>query len=618
MSTTDIATMLKSLPPNSIEKIEILRTPSAKYDASGGGGIVNVVLKKGIRIGLTGSVTAGFNQGRYGNRFTGFNLSNSNGPRSTYLNFQYTKRNNHEQLKTDRLFAPDSLLRQDANTLYPANSFYTGFGVAYQLSKKWEANYDGRISYNSSANRSSNISDIIKISTENTITRNEANFKNKGRSFNTTHSASVKYRMDSIGSEWTTDFSYTYSPNNTDQRFTTLFLTPAFPPVSGDGEIDNTLKFYSAQTNLLKKLPNRITIEAGLKATNVRFNNNTNYFRQSGGTRSKDNIRSGAYRYNENINAAYLQGSKNLSGVIIKAGARLENTNMEGTQLVPNDTSFSLHRTDIFPYVYISRSLLKIFTYELRGYLVYRRTINRPAYEQLNPSLRYVDQYLFETGNPTLRPQFTQNYEANVSFEERPILAIGVNDTKDIFNQVVYQADSTSSIAFRTFDNLGTNKELYFRALGALPPGGKYFFVLGSQYNRNFYQGLYQNKPLSFKRGSWSFFTYHQLKLTPTTTFTLNGFVRLNGQIQFYELSTFGSLNTSLSRQFFNKKLVATISATDIFLTNNNEFTLQQGAVDASGFRKGDTRRFGLNLRYNFGIRKKQEQNMPDLEAIDK
>ncbi len=100
MSTADIATMLKSLPPNSIASIEILRTPSAKYDASGGGGIVNVVLKKGVRIGITGSVNAGFNQGRYGNRFAGINLNNNKGKLSTYINLQVSSRNNREELNT--------------------------------------------------------------------------------------------------------------------------------------------------------------------------------------------------------------------------------------------------------------------------------------------------------------------------------------------------------------------------------------------------------------------------------------------------------------------------------------------------------------------------------------
>jgi iron complex outermembrane recepter protein len=133
--------------------------------------------------------------------------------------------------------------------------------------------------------------------------------------------------------------------------------------------------------------------------------------------------------------------------------------------------------------------------YDLRGYLVYRRTISRPGYQLLNPSQRYIDPYLFETGNPALRPQFTQNYEANISVDERPVFALGVNDTKDIFTNVVYQSDTSSRVAYRTYDNLGSNKETYFRILGALPPGRKYFIVGGFQYNHNFYEGSYEGKP---------------------------------------------------------------------------------------------------------------------------
>ncbi|MDB5197842.1 MAG: TonB-dependent receptor, partial [Flaviaesturariibacter sp.] len=152
MSTADIATMLKSLPPNSIASIEILRTPSARYDASGGGGIVNVVLKKGVKIGLTGSVNAGINQGKFGNQFIGLNLNNNNGKLTTYLNTQVSNRNNYEQIKTDRRFAPDSVLSQDAYTKYPTHSYYVGFGASYQLTKKWDISYDGRFNYNISRN----------------------------------------------------------------------------------------------------------------------------------------------------------------------------------------------------------------------------------------------------------------------------------------------------------------------------------------------------------------------------------------------------------------------------------------------------------------------------------
>jgi hypothetical protein len=282
---------------------------------------------------------------------------------------------------------------------------------------------------------------------------------------------------------------------------------------------------------------------------------------------------------------------------------------MKGNQIIPRDTSFNIHRTDLFPYIYLSKSLIKIAGFDLRGYLVYRRTITRPGYEQLNPFAKYIDQYLSEVGNPSLRPQFNQNYEANISVDERPILAVGVNDTKDIFTNVIYQSDTSQSQAYRTYDNLGKNKEWYFRGLGAIPPGGRYFFVIGAQYNHNFYQGLYENKPLAFKKGTWTFFTYQTFKVDKRSVITLNGFLRLKGQQQFYELTTFGSLNTSINRKFLKEKLTVTLSLSDMFATNKNNFTLSQGSVNASGFRQSDTRRVGINLRYNFGIRKKEEGN---------
>ncbi len=154
--------------------------------------------------------------------------------------------------------------------------------------------------------------------------------------------------------------------------------------------------------------------------------------------------------------------------------------------------------------------------------------------------------------------------------------------------------------------------------MGALPPGKKYFFVFGAQYNHNFYQGLYENKPLLFKKGTWTFFTYHALKLDKRSQVTLNGFVRFNGQQQFYELTSFGALNTSINRQFLQQKLTVTLNMVDIFATNKNNFSINQGSVNASGFRESDTRRFGINIRYNFGIRKKEENNIFNVESPDK
>jgi hypothetical protein len=202
--------------------------------------------------------------------------------------------------------------------------------------------------------------------------------------------------------------------------------------------------------------------------------------------------------------------------------------------------------------------------------------------------------------------------------DERPILAVGVNDTKDIFTNVIYQSDTSRSQAYRTYDNLGKNKEWYMRGLGAIPPGKKYFLVIGAQYNHNFYQGLYENKPLSFKKGTWTFFTYQTLRLDKRSQLTVNGFIRLKGQQQFYELTSFGALNSSINRKFLKDKLVLTLSMNDIFATNKNNFTIQQGTVNASGYRQSDTRRIGINIRYNFGIKKKEETKFLDIVSPEK
>lgn len=616
MSAADVATMLKSLPPNSIDKIEILRTPSAKYDASGTGGIVNVILKKGVKLGMTGSITAGMQQGNYGNQFVGFNLNNNDGKKNSYLNLNVSHRDSYEKILTDRLFAPDSLLNQYAYTKYPAYIYYLGYGLGYEFNKKWEAGTDLRLSLNDFNNKTDNQSTITKISTDQLLTNNIARVSNDGTAFNGNIGGNTKYRIDTLGSEWTNDLSFSYSRNNADQRYGTIFDFPAFPPAGGDGNNLNKRNFFTAQSDVRLKMKKKFTFEAGAKTSILAFKSNAEYFRENGGNRIKDVSRTNTFHYNENINAVYVQGSKTLaSDIVIKFGTRLENTNMKGRQLIPGDTSFNIHRTDLFPYIYLSKKLMKIAGYDLRAYLVFRRTISRPVYEQLNPFPRYVDQYLTEIGNPSLKPQFTTNYEANISVDERPILAAGYNDTKDIFTNVIYQADSTRTQAYRTYDNLGKNREWYFRGLGALPPGKAYFFVLGAQYNYNMYDGLYEGKPLSFKKGTWTFFTYHSLKLGKRSQATMNGFMRLKGQQGLYEIGSFGQLNASINRKFIKDKLIVTLSINDIFATNVIDFSIAQGSVNAIGRRQNDTRRVGINLRYNFGIRKKESNgNMFDVE----
>ncbi len=609
MGVAEIAVILKSLPPNAIDRIELIRTPSARYDASGGGGIVNVILKKNIRIGLTGSVSAGLNQGTYGNQFMGFNLNNSDGKTSSYLNTNINLRNNFDQINTSRQIGIDSLLKQFSRTSLPGKGLYLGGGVNREFTSRFSAGFDTRVSLNSSQGNNENPTEVFQKGSAVPYFSNISTTNTRSKGVNLNQGFSAKLKLDTIGSEWNHDLSYSFDPGSSNQKLVNQFLVPVIFRTDLKGETNSQSHLLIYQTNLVQKLKGKLILETGFKTANLFFGNDTKYFFNRDGLLSADNRRTTSYDYNEHIHAGYLQVSKTMGPVVLKTGVRVENTNMIGKQTIPQDTSFTLRRTDAFPYIYLSRTLIKILSYELRGYLVYRRTISRPSYNYLNPAIRILDPFLYETGNPSLRPQFTQNYEANISVDERPLFAVGVNETKDIFSQVLYQADSTKSIAYRTYDNIGRNRETYFRGIAAIPPGGKYFFVVGTQYNLNRFEGQYEGKPLLFKRGSWTVFSYQTLKITKTTQLSLQGFVSFKGQLQFYELSTFGALNANISQQLLKRKLTLTISANDILYTNKNNFLLTQGSVTASGNRFGDTRRFGMNLRYNFGIRKKEKTN---------
>lgn len=608
MSTQDIATILQSLPPGSVQRIEVLRTPSTKYDAASSGGIVNVILKKGVKIGRTGSVSLGMNQGVYGNRFAGINLNDSGDKATYYFNINYNYRNSVDDLSATRILGIDSTLQQISRTVSPGDQGYAGFGASYDANEKLSFSYDGRLngSLRRSAGRNTN---LITTTEDLIVSENDNTIDNDTRFFSLQQDLGMLYKIDTIGSEWDTKFGYSYNDNNNAQDYSSAFLQPFNAEIIGEGDNLQKRHFFLVQSDLTYHFPYKIKLETGVKSTWQRLESRADYYFRVNGQLFSDDLRTNAFNYRENINAAYLQASKPLPGeFLLKAGVRLEHTNMQGTQTVPGDTSFVINRTDWFPYVYLSRSLFTIASYQMRAYAIYRRTINRPDYQSLNPYIKYIDQYLYEVGNPALQPQFTDNYEVNISFDDMPIFALGRNYTTDIFSAVVYEDPDFESVAVRTFDNVGKNRETYFRIVGALPPGGKYFFVAGAQYNLNDYEGVYEGAPLTFSRGSWRFFTFHSLSITPTTKLTMNGFMMLKGQQNFYELDTFGQLSFGLNQTFLERRLSVTLNANDVLRTMVTQFTLNQGSISTEGSRYSDNQRFGVNIRYNFGVKKKEEK----------
>lgn len=608
LSSEDLASLLKSLPAASVSKIEIFRNPSAKYDAASSGGIVNIVLKKGVKLGSNGSVNAGYFQGVYATETAGFNLNKSSGKINSYLSYQFTNRKNYEELNSDRFIKTDSsLLAQRAYTTYPAINNYISGGIDIAFTKKFNINYDLRITPNNNKSYALNGIDIVKTSTGALTGKNQSDINSRNNSFFMGNELSSTYKIDSTGSEWTVDLEYNYYRNNNTQLYSNYSYLPAKPTVLGDGANKSNKNIFVVESELVLKIPKVFNIETGFKITSSNSRNSADYFTDTAGNgRQVDKYQTNTFKYRETIGAFYLQIAKTFWGFTLKPGLRLETTDINGRQLIPKDTNLSIKRTDVFPYVYLRHNLFKLFGTQLVGNAIFRKSIRRPYYEVLNPYPKYVDQYLFDVGNPRLKPQFTSNYEANVTFDNFPVLALGLNRTKDIFSNVTYQDDMTK-VAYRTYDNLGKSKEFYFRILGGIPPGGKYFFYIGAQHNFIEYDGFYQKQPLSYKRGSWLFFIYQELKATKTLTVNMQGFMRTKALQNFYELNTFGGLFISVNKSILKKKANIIVSVNDALRTNHVSFKLNQGNVSAEGSRVNDTRRFGITLRYNFGLNKPKE-----------
>ncbi|MFC4262755.1 TonB-dependent receptor domain-containing protein [Ferruginibacter yonginensis] len=604
LSASDLSSLLKSLPANSISKVEILRTPSAKYDAASSGGIVNIVLKKGVKLGTNGSFDVSHFQGKVATQSIGFNINKSADKLNLRAAYSFTNRNNYDVLTSSRISNSNTIFNQDAYTKLPGINNYANVGVDYNFNKKWSAGYDVRLSANNNHSRVNNDIDIKSISTNTTIGKNVSIVQNNGPSIYLGNNFTTKLKIDSLGSEWTNNIDYTYFKTTNNQVYQNLYIQPSKNTMFGNGDVNNTKNIITYRTDLVLKLKNKYTVELGTKA-NVSFSkNNAAYFADTSMGKYVDRFQTNRFKYKETIAASYFQVAKTFKGLTVKPGLRLEYTNINGNQLIPSDTTFKINRTDLFPFLFLRHKIAKVFGFKLSASAIYKRSITRPFYEALNPFPRYADQYTFDVGNPSLQPQFTTNYEVNIMADDFPLLTAGFNNVKNIFSNITYVKNDT---LFRTYDNLGTNKEAYLRLVAGIPPGKKYFFYAGAQANFINYNGLYDNAPFTFKRTSWNLFMFQSFKATPTLNLSLNGFMRINAVANFFELKNFGSLNFSANKSLLNKKMNIVLSVNDMFRTNRNAFTVDQTNFTATGLRYTDTRRVGIAVKYNFGIKPKAE-----------
>lgn len=607
-SVQDIMNILRSLPPGHILRIEIVRNPSARFDASSSGGIINIVLKKGVKLGQYGSINAGFNQGKAGNRFGGFSFNNTGSRSGFNVQANYTYDAVIEDLESARSTSLLENLQQNTENDRRNHGLFTAAGFDYTFANDDQFQYYGTFQSNQNLldSRQFNAGFLM----DSLIFFGNNRIENTNPQYSHRHDLGWIRKLDTIGSELEIKCSVGQSFPSSDQFYILSIEAPFSNVDEGNGKVKNIRNYFSGQIDYTKKWDKILQLETGIKSDIQQFRSDAGFTKPFGTTNITDTLRTTKYNYNDAIHAAYIQFSRDFPWKLtLKTGVRAENTNMSGNQVIPSDTSFQIRRTDFFPYVFLSRDLFSVSNFALKGFAIYRRTINRPSFQNLNPAIQVLDAFNYASGNPGLSPQFTDNFEFNISFDENPIFAIGRNYTTGIISSVLYEDPDNPVLTYNTFDNIGKSKETYFRLVGAIPPGKKYFFVVGTQYNHLEYEGVYNGLPVSFSRGSWRFFTFHNLKITKTWRLSMFGFMLVNGQQNFLELGRFGQMNLTLSKSFLDEKLNISVFGRDIFRTMETPFRLDQGGIIFEGNRYSDNQRWGMTLRYNFGLRNKKEEN---------
>ncbi|TAG59685.1 MAG: hypothetical protein EAZ27_00360 [Cytophagales bacterium] len=605
MDEAQLGALLKSIPADQVKNIEIMTNPSAKYDAEGNAGIINIKLKKGAYEGLNGSTTASYSQGVYPKANIGINLNYRKSKLSTSFGYQYGYKKNLERMEVNRNFLNPTLLESKFITLSdfpnPVQNHNINGGVSYDFDDKNSIQWSGMGNYEygnwlggSKSQlflKSDNQANNTYNSTENSDTKN----------YNISSSLNYKHNFDTSGTKLSimADVS-TYNLKNI-QNFSTQtldrFLQPLGNAAAFRTRIPTVLNQFGIKIDFEKNIFWKLKLETGAKFTSISSDNDIRFLiPKNNGT---DSLSSNYFIYKELISAGYINLAKEIGKWKLQAGCRVEYTrtraeNKSLEQLIPRDY------TQPFPSASVNYKYSKNTNFTLQ----YSRRIDRPDYKSLNPFAYLMDIFTSYQGNPLLLPQFTHNFEFINSFFQGALTGtLNYSHTEQfigdvyVVNPVNLQTKYTfSNIA--SFENMGVALSLYY-------PVNKWFTTTNYVY---FYQNNIQGNDVNVGKISNSRFAFI---INSTQNILLPR--KWDLELSFnYESPTAWSmmrykelwqLSFGVRKKLFEDKLIAKLAVNDVFWTyywrGTSETNNSQTQINDQ--YKWDNRLVTFSLTYNFG-----------------
>ena len=605
LSGEQLTNLLKTTPGESIASIEILTSPSAKYDASGNGGIINIKTKKGKMTGINGSISTTLTQSKYGR----YGISGNVNWRTRQFNlFGNFDQGNYPRQVT-RVYGRNVTEADGSNTflhqdVFQRNRFknnYLKMGLDYFITDKqtigilangYKNAFSNEIYSQTQLGRKDQPADSIV----NSLTTNDNKFDNIAVNLN------YKAVLDTAGGrEISFDADYAQFNNHrfmqlNDSLYDTHLQTDRNPnSIRNTGGTQVLIK--SLKADLSWPLGKEGKLEAGAKTSFVTTTNVLQFDSLYNGKYLNSPALSDRFNYQEDIYAAYATYRKQLHKTGVQLGLRVESTRSTGHSYSTN-TAVKRSYTDFFPNLSIEQ---KINDSNKISVAVSRR-IERPQYGQLNPFMFYLDKYTYFRGNPYLRPQYSNIGELSYTFKEKYIATLRYTRIKDMMEEFITQDDSTKV-------SLSTERNYDKTDIYSLS------FTIPIQVTR--WWNSDNNADLSYNKFRFEdpangdpYFRYNlHYYISSTNTITLPHDVKVEVMGYYNSPFVFGifsgyaqyNLNLGVQKMFLDKKATVKASFNNILRNESYRGSADFRNLSMSIFNTWQFRTVNLSFTYKFG-----------------
>lgn len=600
LSAKELQTMLEGMPAENIKNIEIISNPSAKYDAEGTAGILNLNLKKNTLSGFNGSLYAGYQYRRQHLYNSGATLNYKKGKWNSFASLDLAERGRMRDQAVDKTFTGErGIAYFDQAGMENRRRFPVGLriGTDYELNERHSLGVMANLSYQDGRTDWNTIGHLRDYAGGRDIHIDARNHMEDEFS-NGTLKLHYTGLLDTTGTTLSADLDYVRLNKEVNNRFINQYTFLDDHSEEKEHLTSSSLSDYdifSARLDLELPLSKGTKLELGTKASRVVSGSKLRFYVHTGDEERLDAGKSNDFVYQENIYAAYANFSSRLSDTWnLQGGLRAEKTVAEGRSLSLN-TTMPRNYLNLFPSLFVQQNVSD--NYQLT--YSYSRRVTRPNYEKLNPRIFYLDPYTYVEGTPELQPQYTHALQLTQSFFKTYKLVLGYDHASDFIVELPLQDAETkqTAIAARNMDRFRNYSATIVAPVQVLPMWSinNNIMMAQQQYSTQMGEETLKNKQFFLMAQS-----NHQLKLPMDIMLEVNGAYRSPGAYGLYRIQSQWWVEAGLKRSFMDEKLDLSMDVTDIFRTMDMKVTSEIEGNTTTINQYFGNRGVRLNLRYRF------------------